>query len=140
MKTTLAAQIATAVSALRTLPDGHHARPFWDDVMSSLSDLLPSGSGIDSGTTIKTDDCKPEKLVLSCEFHHMNDVGSYDGWTDHKIIVTPSWDGINVKVTGRDRNQIKDCLGDTFHFAMSQDVADLMEQIRSTHFPRKSAA
>ena len=63
--------------------DKHHER------LAKLIDLLPSGSGIDCGTRIEIDICRPEKLVFTLGFHHMNDGGMYDGWTDHILTVTP---------------------------------------------------
>jgi hypothetical protein len=76
---------------------------------------MPSGSGFDSGTTFDFDNSTPEKLIFKTSFHHMNDGGCYDGWTDHKVIVTPSLEfGFNIKVTGRDRNNIKDYIVEMF--------------------------
>lgn len=82
--------------------------------------FFPSGSGIDSGTELWEPNCTADKLVLFCSYHHMNDNGMYDGWTEHKIIITPDWGGINVKVTGRDRNNIKDYLIGVFECAFTQ--------------------
>jgi len=93
-----------------------------ETTLKELADMLPSGSGIDCGTVLERDECTASKLVLICEFHHMNDAGMYDGWTTHKIVVTPLFDGIDMKIGGRDRNDIKDYLADTYHHALTQDV------------------
>jgi hypothetical protein len=86
-------------------------------------DLLPSGSGIDSGTSINFELSKPERIVLDTAFHHMNDGGYYDGWTLHQVIVTASLvHGLSLRITGRDRNDIKDYLYDTFDDALTQDI------------------
>jgi hypothetical protein len=54
----------------------------------------------------------------------MNDNGMYDGWTTHQVIVTPSLAfGFTLKITGRDRNQIKDYLSETYHYALEQHIA-----------------
>lgn len=83
-------------------------------------DVMPSGSGIDSGTKIDLPECKPERLVFTVAYHHMNEGGYYDGWTEHSLIVTPSLQfGFNLRITGRDRNQIKDYLHDVYHTALS---------------------
>ncbi len=96
----------------------------WEDkhteVIAQLMRSLPSGSGIDSGTEIDLDASNGEKLVFTMDFHHMNENGYYCGWTYHKVIVTPCFDGFDVKITGRDRNGIKEYLGDTYHYALSQ--------------------
>jgi hypothetical protein len=85
------------------------------DSIQKLCKDLPSGSGIDNGTKIDMYLSKPEKLVFDVGFHHMDDNGSYDGWTEHKVIVTPSlaW-GFEVRITGKDRNDIKSYLHDVY--------------------------
>ena len=83
----------------------------------------PSGSGIDCGTSISLDESTSEKIILFCEYHHMNDGGYYDGWTEHKIIITPSLQfGISVKITGRNRNDIKDYLHEVYSCWLSEDA------------------
>ena len=87
-----------------------------------VSDHLPSGSGWDSGTTL-SETSRPDRLVLDGSWHHMNDDGYYDGWTDHSIIVTPSLAfGINIRVTGRDRNGIKDYLAEMFEYDLTREL------------------
>lgn len=90
--------------------------------LSNLAKALPSGSGWDCGTRIDGDST-PDRPVLFGHFHHMDSNGSYRGWTDHAVIVTPSLAfGIEVKITGRDRNGIKDYLAELFHDALLEDV------------------
>lgn len=79
---------------------------------------LPRGSGIDSGTKIDIDESGDEKIVLLFCFHHMNENGFYDGWTGHKAIITPSFSGFSLRITGRDRNGIKDYLHETFSYVL----------------------
>jgi len=39
----------------------------------------------------------------------------YDGWTEHKIIVTPSlMAGFNLQITGKDKGQIKEYLCEVY--------------------------
>lgn len=84
--------------------------------------LLPSGSGIDNGTTIDWSKSTGEKIVLSAGFHHMNDGGCYDGWTEHEIIITASlMFTINLRITGRNRNDIKDYLNDVYDQALTTE-------------------
>jgi hypothetical protein len=52
----------------------------------------------------------------------MNDTGYYDGWTEHTVTVTPSFSGINIRVSGRNRNDIKDYIHETFSYALRSDV------------------
>jgi hypothetical protein len=93
---------------------------------------MPSGSGIDSGTMLDLDRSTPEKLVFTTAFHHMNNDGFYDGWTDHKVLVTPSLaHGFNLHITGRDRNQIKDYLYEVFSHDLHQEI-DMDAFVKST--------
>lgn len=139
----LYSELAAAIEARRNcsqqkaapspLPDGYVAKaemvnPEWFDKhterIRELSKLLPSGSGIDCGTKVDLDASHGEKIVLYASFHHMNDNGMYDGWTEHTITVTPSFRGINLRISGRNRNDIKEYLYETYEYALSQDVED----------------
>jgi hypothetical protein len=94
---------------------------------------FPSGSGFDVGTGIDLDASSEEKLVLHTSFHHMNEGGMYDGWTDHIIRVYPSLAfGFRTTISGRDRNQIKEYMGECFCNALSAEVTDA-EQGKVTH-------
>ncbi len=85
---------------------------------------LPSGSGFDAGCKL-LDESTPEKLVFSADFHHLSDRGYYIGWSEHKVIVRPclAW-GFTLKVTGRDRRDIKDYIAETFHYALNQEASE----------------
>lgn len=52
---------------------------------------LPSGSGIDNGTTIDWNNSLETKLIFNFSFHHMDGQGYYIGWTDHQMILIPSF-------------------------------------------------
>lgn len=85
-------------------------------------EYLPSGSGIDAGCKILVEESHKNRLVIQTEFHHMNEAGFYDGWTSHKVIVTPSLIyGFDLRITGRDKNSIKEYLGDLFFQALDQE-------------------
>jgi hypothetical protein len=99
----------------------------WTDRINELVDKLPSGSGIDCGTKIDLDATHAEKIVLGLSFHHMNDGGYYDGWTQHHIVVTPSFTGIKLRISGPNRNDIKDYLYETYDYALTREV----EQIKA---------
>lgn len=86
------------------------------------NNLLPSGSGLDSGTQILIEKCKPNMLVFQTSFHHMNETGYYDGWTDHIVRVTAAFDGFDVSVSGRNRNFVKDHIADVFRHTLQQLV------------------
>lgn len=86
-----------------------------------VKDRMPSGSGLDAGTKFDFEASRLDRLVLITDFHHMNEHGFYDGWTYHKVIVTPSFVGFDLRITGRDRNQIKDYLYDIFYQALGEE-------------------
>ena len=89
-----------------------------DNIMASA----PSGYGIDSGTAFDDKLSKPDRLIFLTEYHHkyyrpqLDERGMYNGWTVHEIIVTPSLKfGFDIRVTGQDRNDIKDYLAEVYH-------------------------
>lgn len=84
---------------------------------------FPSGSGFDSGTSFDFSASRADKLVFNTSFHHMNDAGYYDGWTEHSVTVRPSLAfGCTLKISGRDRNQIKDYIADCFSAALNEEI------------------
>lgn len=94
-----------------------------DAVEKLVKDTAPSGSGIDTGTKINLEKSSANKLVFEFGFHHMNENGFYDGWTEHTAIVTPSLTSqFDLRITGRNRNDIKDYLHDTFYWWLSDTI------------------
>ncbi len=103
--------------------DKHEAR-----IEELTESFMPSGSGIDSGTKFNWDESTDEKLVFNTSYHHMNEDGYYDGWTEHKVIVTPSLSaGYDLKITGRDRNDIKDYLSEVYTSALDEEIEQTPE-------------
>ena len=81
------------------------------DIMSTS----PYGSGIDFGTTLLEDKCiEGKKLVFQVDFHHMDEMGMYDGWTSHTITIFPTFYGIEIKISGRNKNEIKSYLYEVY--------------------------
>ena len=85
-----------------------------------VREYLPSGSGFDAGTTL-VDQSNARFLVFSTQFHHMTH-GSYDGWTEHYVVVTPVWEGCMLRVTGPERDDILDYVAEVFHAALTEEV------------------
>lgn len=98
----------------------------WADIMEEKIDAImkgaPSGSGIDSGTRIISEKCSREKLVFSADYHHMTEYGYYDGWTSHQIVVTHDLTGLNIRITGKNRNDIKDYLHNVYYHWLNSEV------------------
>lgn len=103
--------------ARRDLNPGHWdaVKWAWEDLRDAIMRGAPSGSGIDCGTTLAEQVCSATRIELYCEFHHMDQHGYYDGWTRHPITITPAFDGISMKVGGRDRNGIKEYLAEVYY-------------------------
>ena len=104
-----------------------YAMRHWERIHEIVTEYLPSGSGFDTGTTLLTSPTSShaDKLTFSVAFHHMNEVGYYDGWTEHKVIVTPSFiGGFRLRVTGRNRNDIKDYIAEAFHTALMSEMEE----------------
>ena len=96
----------------------------WLDYIAKLQSELPHGSGLDGKVEFILDKCNATRVVIFVEFHHMKH-GYYVGWTDHKIIVTATHCGPEIRVTGKDRNGIKDYLAELFDYALNRPVPEL---------------
>lgn len=125
-RSTIVREIASAIVAMRNARESgndtwtdRHA----DNAERLVREFLPSGSGIDCGTTLDLDASRPDRIVLSASYHHMDESGGYDGWTDHNVVVTPSLAfGHNVRVTGRNRNYIKSYLAEVYDYALGRTI------------------
>ncbi len=94
-----------------------------DRILDLVKEHAPSGSGFDRGTVIDLDKSTADRLVFHTSFHHMDEHGSYDGWTDHTVTVTASLAlGFDFKISGRNRGEIKEYISDAFHTFLSTDV------------------
>lgn len=84
--------------------------------------FLPSGSGIDNGCEIYKYRIVSNKLLsfsIKFGYHHMNDAGYYTHWTEHVATITPDWEGFRIKISGSNKNGLKEYLYDTFQLALS---------------------
>ena len=61
----------------------------------------------------------------------MTEHGYYDGWTEHDVIVTPSLrsPGFSLRITGRNRRDIKEYIADAFHDALASYPARELEEL-----------
>ena len=101
----------------------------WGDIartrLDQLVNMLPSGSGIDSGTKLIS--ASASRIVLECSFHHMNENGYYDGWTEHRITVRPTFDSLDIHISGRNRNDIKEYLHEVYALALSELIVETVD-------------
>lgn len=94
-----------------------------DDQLTKLEKLLPHGSGIDCGCKIDREKSGSKKVVITFDFHHMNNAGYYDGWSSYRLTVTPVlWGDFYIKITGQNKNYIKDYLYDLFDSVLSEQI------------------
>lgn len=124
MRYTLLQDIASTVDAYKRCRENPEQYGEWEArhleaIRGFERNELPSGSGIDSGTKIDIERCTPYRVVLTAGFHHMNKDGMYDGWTEHTITVTPSFSGMDITISGRNRNDIKEYLHDVFYWTLA---------------------
>ena len=101
----------------------------WGDIartrLDELVNMLPSGSGIDCGTKLVS--ASATKIVLECSFHHMDEHGYYDGWTEHRITVRPTFDSLDIHISGRNRNDIKEYLHEVYALALSELIVETVD-------------
>ena len=114
METINLSELANLINAIK------HCKPAYQDLANSTIDemdsLLPHGSGIDGICEIDRNNSTIDKIIVNLEYHHLNDAGYYEGWTSHQVILTPSFiGGFDLKVTGKDKNGIKDYLSNLFY-------------------------
>ena len=128
--------IAEAVTALHNVQNrqaagiasrGEIAGTDWgiiwrDRLEQAARDLLPGGSGFNNGTQIDLDASRADRITLKTAFHHMSANGFYDGWTQHKIHLVPAFGGFDMRVTGKDRNGIKEYIAETVGAALEARV------------------
>lgn len=96
--------------------------------LKKLIDYLPSGSGIDNGVTLDSDESHAERLVFHFSYHNMNEDGYYGGWDDYTMIVTPSLlYGLSIDIVGPcDGDPLS--LLDNFHDLMNHHLSSKVWQ------------
>jgi hypothetical protein len=120
----VAETIAGLVDALKRCKADDNYNAVWERHEEALlwiaNQHLPSGSGIDSGTTIDHDKSTRDKVVLYTSFHHIDEGGGYAGWTDHTVTVRLAFRGFNIAISGKNRNNIKEYLHSVFSEALAE--------------------
>jgi len=115
--------IALAGNALRRATNNGNEewQQAWQELLEQCEELLPSGSGFDAGT--KIEHASDSKIVLRTSYHHMNESGYYDGWTEHTVTVVPKLaHGFDLRISGRNRNNVKEYIADVFFDVLRSEV------------------
>jgi hypothetical protein len=108
---------ASANDSQREWADKHE-----DTIERLVKQFMPRGSGFDSGTKIDLDRSHASKLVFETAFHHMDENGFYDGWTEHTVTVTPAFVGdFDIRISGQNRNDIKEMMYQDFEYSLHRD-------------------
>ena len=69
-----------------------------------LSDILPSGAGIDGESTINYEKSRPARIVIDSAYHIMDSEGFYREWIPFRVIIAPDLQfGFAVKIGGKFR-------------------------------------
>jgi hypothetical protein len=85
---------------------------------------LPSGSGINSVCEIDLSNTTKDKVIIKTSFHHMDEHGGYDGWTEHNVTIRPQFNGIDIKISGKDKNGVKEYLAELFNEVLTNETQE----------------
>lgn len=120
-------KIARTLKAMESCNETWQARH--EQTIEDIEDkYLPSVAGFDAGCNIDLDKSRPDRIVINCPYHCMNDAGYYDGWIYPAIIVTPSLAfEFNIKLNwrgyrGRYKALMEEQILDEFCFCLIQEV------------------
>lgn len=124
MKTKLISKIASLIDARENCKKDN---PIWfekhSDYLNEISKkYLPSGSGIDSGCNIEPELSNKNRIIITFGYHFMDENGYYDGWEHYRLICKPTFNGIDMKIVGKNKNGIKDYLYDTFDYCLNEVI------------------
>jgi len=134
----LYSEIASMISAIENCDKSGNQE--WRERHSKRLDFierecLPSGSGIDNGCQIDLGRSKPDRIVLTLGYHHMNQDGYYTRWTHHEVIITPSLQfGYSMRITGKDYNDIKNYLYDVLDSALDGNFSEYLDGLMRDYY------
>lgn len=87
-----------------------------------LQELLPIGNGINYGCVISLKKSTEKRIVIYTAYWHPNDSYETSRWTHHQIVITPSFEReINIRVTGKNVDNIKEYLQEVFREALMKE-------------------
>lgn len=92
----------------------------WRLRFAKLVDHVPTWSGM----PLEPSDVEVTSAAIRYEvsYHHMNDTGYYDGWTEHTVVVRPAFESVDVRVSGRNRQDVKELIHEAVNYAFTRRV------------------
>ena len=121
---TLVGHIACAVNSMaRCNSNGNAYADKWESLLAHIEkDILPRGSGFDCGCRIERSPRNPAYVQIAFSFHHMDESGRYDGWTEHTATFKPDFEtGFSLHLSGKDHNSAKEYFSDILSELLSRD-------------------
>jgi hypothetical protein len=98
--------------------------------IDAMLKALPHGSGIDNGMQLDFENSTETRIVFKFSWHHMDENGYYDGWSDHELIITPTFGDKDLRITGKRLGDIKDHLYQLFDYVF---VVKLNPETQNDH-------
>ena len=96
----------------------------WEEFVM-LQKLLPIGNGIEKECVISLKSTK-KRIVIDTAYWHPNDNYETGLWTDHQVVITPSFEGeINIRVTGKNVDNIKEYINEVFRKALMKEYEEV---------------
>lgn len=113
-------------SLAQSISAKHNANFYWPEYADdTIAKYFPHGGGFDGKTKFDHEKSTENKLVITTEFHAMDENGYYDGWYYITVTVKPSllFDyTIDLNFHGdKDKHFLRDYIADTFHEILRQE-------------------
>jgi hypothetical protein len=92
--------------------------------LSLLQELLPNGNGIreHEGLAVILLESTKKRIVIETTYWPPHDSYETTRRTVHQLVITPSFEGeINIRVTGKNENNVKEYLQDIFREALMKE-------------------
>jgi hypothetical protein len=120
----LAEAYITALTAYRNTTERGNLKwsANWKERIKQLDECLPHGAGLDGVVEFDDTLSKPHRIVIYAEYHHMNEVGYYDGWAHCHITAISEFTGPRVDVSREVDADTGDYLADLFYQALMQEA------------------
>jgi hypothetical protein len=66
----------------------------------------------------------------------MDENGMYAGWGDYTAVIRPAFHGIDLTIKGRNRNDIKEYLYQTYEYALTREYSEEYDADKGSTFTR----